>query len=61
MALSLSGLFILTVHMPSEVDVVTRDMVFSQFVPDLNVIYFCEIFPHLERADADATQVRRSL
>ena len=30
MALSLSGLFILTVHMPSEVDVVTRDMIFSK-------------------------------
>ncbi len=45
-ALSLSGLLILTVQMPSEVDVVTSDMEICQVMRDLNVIYFLEIFPH---------------
>jgi len=44
-ALSLSGLFILTVQMPSEVDVVTSDMLICKGVQNLNVIYFPSTLP----------------
>jgi len=46
MALSLSGLLILTVQMPSEVDVVTSDMIICEGIRDLNVLYLPLTLPH---------------
>jgi hypothetical protein len=37
---------ILTVQMPSEVDVVTSDMIICQVMRNLNVIYFPCILPN---------------
>jgi len=58
--LSLSGLLILTVQMPSEVDVVTSDIIRAEIIRNLNVLYLPRTLPHWANADAAATQVRRS-
>jgi hypothetical protein len=42
----LSGLLILTVQMPSEVDVVTSDIIRAEIIRNLNVLYLPRILPH---------------
>jgi len=51
---------ILTVQMPSEVDVVTSDIIRAEIIRNLNVLYLPRTLPHWANADAAATQVRRS-
>jgi len=46
--------------MPSEVDVVTSDIITAVIILKLNVLYLPLTLPHWDNADAAATQVLRS-